>query len=98
MPTSLHEPVPFPPQQQQFPVFEHDTERPLHRASQAMVPIMELLYQKAFSVYDSIYHPSISTFDRKFRVQNAIRLLKYVLANITVVVHLFVIVVIVVVV
>lgn len=63
-------------QAQSFPVDESDLQSFLQRAAEAVGPLLNLLYQKAFSTYDSIFEPSIRNFDKRFRVQNAQRLLK----------------------
>lgn len=65
-------------QAQLFPVDESDRDSFLQRAAAAIAPLLDLLYQKAFFTYDSIFEPSISAFDKRFRVQNAQRLLKWV--------------------
>lgn len=63
-------------QAQSFPVDESDLQSFLQRGAVAVTPLIELLYMKAFSTYHSIFEPSVSNFDKRFRVQNATRLLK----------------------
>ena len=63
-------------QVQSFPVDESSIELFLRRASDALVPLLNLLYEKAFSTYDSVFQPSLTKFDQTFRIQNAIRLLR----------------------
>ena len=65
-------------QAQSFPVDESDRDSFLRRAATAITPLMDLLYQKALHTYDSIFDPTVSNFDKRFRIQNAQRLLKYV--------------------
>ena len=72
---SCDQPSP-PTQAQDYPVDESDLQSFIIRAGTAVQPLVDLLYQKAFTTYDSIFEISVSNFDKKFRVQNAQRLLK----------------------
>lgn len=59
-----------------FPVAESDIQTFIERAGVAVQPLLELLYQRAFATHDSIFEPSVTNFDKRFRVQNAQRLMK----------------------
>lgn len=63
-------------QAQNFPLDVSELQLFLSRGAEALSPLIDLLYQKAFSTYNSIFEPSVTYYDQTFRVQNAQRLLK----------------------
>ena len=59
-----------------FPVDVTDIQALLSRAADAVEPLLDKLYEKAFLSHLSIQDPSINKFDRQFRLENAVKLLK----------------------
>lgn len=48
----------------------------MRRAGEAVVPLLDKLYEKALQSHAMVNDPSVSKFDLTFRLQNAQRLLR----------------------
>ncbi len=48
------------------------------RAGDAVSPLVDKLYEKAFTAYASVFDATATKYDQSFRLQNAQRLLRYV--------------------
>ena len=59
-----------------FPIDATDIQGLLMRAGDAVSPLVDKLYEKAFNAYASVFNPTATKFDQSFRLQNAQRLLR----------------------
>ena len=61
---------------QSFPVDDTDVRYLLQRASDAVAPLLDRMYDKALQTHLSVFDASVSKYDLGFRLQNAQRLLQ----------------------
>ena len=64
-------------QAQSFPVDEADLHALLQRAADAIAPLLDKLYEKALQSHQSVFDPTATKYDLSFRLQNAMRLLRF---------------------
>ena len=64
-------------QSRSFPVDRADLQSLVARAGDAVSPLLDKLYQKALHSHDAVFDPTVSKYDLGFRLQSALRLLRY---------------------
>ena len=63
-------------QSSSFPVDQIDIHRLVQRATAAVTPLLDKLYKKALQSHFLVNDPTVSKYDHRFRLQNAVRLLR----------------------
>ena len=68
-------------QSQSYPVDGSAIQVLLQRAADAVSPLLDKLYEKAFQSHQSVFDPAVTKYDLSFRLKNTQRLLALVHCN-----------------
>ena len=68
-------------QSQSYPLDDSAIQGLLQRAADAVSPLLDKLYEKAFQSHQSVFDPAVTKYDLTFRLKNSQRLLALVCCN-----------------
>ena len=68
-------------QSQSYPLDGSAIQALLQRAADAVSPLLDKLYEKAFQSHQSVFDPAVTKYDLTFRLKNTQRLLALVCCN-----------------